>query len=104
MTPKTQEERAAFEKWAGDMPRMFGLMRGGEESAWPGQYRDYHVQCCWDAWQEGRAPLLAEIDEQCRLLGMGGEREAGLLAKVDTLQREIERLKEFEWMYKDLCR
>jgi len=32
--------------------------------------------------------LLAELEEQARLNGKGSEREAALLAKVETLQRE----------------
>ena len=34
------------------------------------------------------AVLLAELEEQVRLNGKGSEREAALLAKVETLQRE----------------
>jgi len=34
------------------------------------------------------AVLLAELEEQARLNGKGSEREAALLAKVETLQRE----------------
>jgi cell division protein FtsB len=34
------------------------------------------------------AALLAELEEQARLNGKGSEREAALLAKVETLQRE----------------
>lgn len=37
--------------------------------------------------------LRVELREQARLLGMGGEREAALLAKVDTLVRENERVR-----------
>jgi hypothetical protein len=34
------------------------------------------------------AVLLAELEEQARLNGKGSEREAALLAKVETLERE----------------
>jgi hypothetical protein len=38
------------------------------------------------------AALRAEVDEQARLNGKGSEREAALLAKVETLERENARL------------
>lgn len=37
--------------------------------------------------------LRAELAEQCRLLGAGSEREARLMARVEELKREIERLR-----------
>lgn len=36
--------------------------------------------------------LKAELAEQCRIIGMSGEREARLLAQVEELERENERM------------
>lgn len=43
--------RQYFEKWAAEPPREFELSRYKETESWPGSYRDYHVQCAWEAWQ-----------------------------------------------------
>jgi hypothetical protein len=44
-----------------------------------------------------RADLVKELEEevleQARLLGMGGERELRLMARVEELEREVERLR-----------
>lgn len=37
------------------------------------------------------ADLRADLEEQCRLLGAGGSREARLMAEVEGLRRELER-------------
>jgi hypothetical protein len=37
--------------------------------------------------------LTAEIEEQARLLGISGERELALLAKLERAERENERLR-----------
>jgi uncharacterized protein (UPF0335 family) len=37
--------------------------------------------------------LEAEVQEQCRLNGMGGERELAMLAKVERLERENAELR-----------
>jgi hypothetical protein len=37
--------------------------------------------------------LLKELEEQARLLGMSGEREAKLLAEKETILRELEGLR-----------
>lgn len=39
-------------------------------------------------------PLQAEIDEQCLLNSMGSEREAKLMARVETQAAQIEKLRE----------
>ena len=39
------------------------------------------------------AALRAEVDEQARLNGKGSEREAALLAKVETLERDSAALR-----------
>jgi len=42
----------------------------------------------------GIEELLQEDKENCRLLGMSGEREADLLSQVENLKRKIEKLTE----------
>ena len=37
--------------------------------------------------------LRSDLDEQCRIIGMSGERELSYLAQIGTMQREITRLR-----------
>jgi uncharacterized small protein (DUF1192 family) len=37
--------------------------------------------------------LRADLDEQCRLLGMSGEREAKLLGEIERLKKELQTCK-----------
>jgi hypothetical protein len=46
-----------------------------------------------NAWVDRARDAEAECLEQARLLGMGGEREAALLGKVERLERELAALK-----------
>lgn len=45
-----KKEREAFEDWASATPREFDLTRYSAQHPWPKAYRDYHVQCAWEAW------------------------------------------------------
>jgi hypothetical protein len=48
-------ERAAFEKWIGEMPYERAIDRwdmDDENTGWPGQYKDYETELAWCAWQE----------------------------------------------------
>ncbi|HET8695567.1 MAG TPA: hypothetical protein VFM33_12915 [Aquabacterium sp.] len=62
------DEREAFEREMSKPPFEFDLSRWPEEApaAWPGNYKQYHVQCAWDAWQARAAlppatlPLLSD--------------------------------------------
>ena len=59
-------KREEFEEWAKAPPREWDCVRwvdGTQQRPWPDQYAAYHVQCAWEAWQDGRAPLLAEIEK-----------------------------------------
>lgn len=38
------------------------------------------------------AQLLKEVDDQCRLNGMGAERELALMAKLESAQRKLEAI------------
>lgn len=44
-------ERERFEAWAKRPPREWNIDIAGPEEAWPGQYKIYHVECAWEAWQ-----------------------------------------------------
>ena len=46
------ECRKQFEELMGAPPYEMNLRRCTEESAWPGNYRDYKVQLAWCAWEE----------------------------------------------------
>jgi len=46
--------------------------------------------------------MQAEITEQCRIIGMSGEREARLLARVEELERENEALRKDAERYRFL--
>ena len=48
-------QREAFEKWASKPPMEFYLARHDDTAAWPGNYKDYHVECAWQAWQAATA-------------------------------------------------
>jgi septal ring factor EnvC (AmiA/AmiB activator) len=49
--------------------------------------------------------MQAEINEQARIIGMSGEREASLLARVERLERENEALRKdaerYRWLRDD---
>lgn len=40
-----------FEAWAQEAPREWSIEKQSELGAFPGQYRDYHVQAAWEAWE-----------------------------------------------------
>jgi hypothetical protein len=44
------QERERFEAIFSKPPYEFEVGRFREESAWPGNYREYRTQCAWDAW------------------------------------------------------
>ena len=46
------ECRKQFEELMGAPPYEVNLRRCTEESAWPGNYRDYEVQLAWCAWED----------------------------------------------------
>lgn len=85
----TSDLRKMFEHWMSDedaQPR--AIERSGES------YQLMIATTNWRAWQAcARAlqpiidALQKELDEQCRLNGMGSEREAKLLARVEGLER-----------------
>ncbi len=54
----------------------------------------YQGCACHEAvWQEKLESQAKEIAEQCRLNGMGSEREARLMARVEELSREVAGLR-----------
>lgn len=44
--------REAFEAWAKQPPREWAVERFSPHASWPRQYRDYNVQCAYEAWIE----------------------------------------------------
>jgi hypothetical protein len=108
--PPTAEERAAMarelDKVAPTPAEKFRLMLGQQ----PTPRMDAAFRECgktprmnWQASQcynEGcklereLAEAREEGEEQARLLGMSGEREAGLLAEIDRLKRELAEARE----------
>ncbi|UTD55901.1 hypothetical protein [Halomonas sp. MS1] len=74
------KQRERFEAWAVKPPREWcvGKQSHTSDNSWPGQYRDYHVQCAWESWQaacpEGwqavpKEPIEAQIDAGCEATG-----------------------------------
>ena len=55
------EIRKKFERWAELFPREWELNRADQTSAWPGQYREYHVQCAWESWYEASQVYTSNI-------------------------------------------
>ena len=49
---------------------------------------------CYSEMRTLARRLERDRDEQCRLLGMSGERECDLRGKVERLEREREQLKQ----------
>lgn len=100
--PPTPEERAAMARelrrvapTPGDRFRlMFGERPAPRTGEWHGKCHSYHKNSKGRTLMEEAqlierelAEALDEGEEQARLLGMSGEREAGLLAEVDRLKR-----------------
>ena len=56
-------EREAFEAAMSKPPYEFDLSRWPEGAlvAWPGNYKQYHVQCAWCAWQEALSQTTESI-------------------------------------------
>jgi hypothetical protein len=57
----TARPRAAFEAWISAPPFERGVERFGENSAWPGNYRELDVDLAWQAWSDAMAKAAAEI-------------------------------------------
>lgn len=56
----TEQERINFESWITSPPYEKPIDILKEGGSFPGQYRAYEVQLAWEAYQAGRAALLAE--------------------------------------------
>lgn len=54
-------EREQFEAVFSANPYEFSMSRWPDHHrySWPGQYREYHVQAAWEAWQAARAQAPA---------------------------------------------
>ena len=57
-------EREKFEKWATEPPREWDVWLNSPDHNWPDQYKAYHVQCAWEAWQAAKPSFNAD-SENC---------------------------------------
>lgn len=57
-----------FEAWAQEAPREWSIEKQSELGAFPGQYRDYHVYCAWEAW-EARSVVKVLYDTELNAAG-----------------------------------
>lgn len=55
------DERKAFEAWISQPPYEHMCDRRGNESAWPGSYKNYATEMAWEAWQERARIIEAEV-------------------------------------------
>lgn len=55
-------DRKKFEAWAVEPPREWSIQQNGKDQGWPHQYRAYHVQCAWEAWQAAKKDQWNKID------------------------------------------
>lgn len=88
-----------FKCFRGDVYKRGALLPEPEYETATGR-RLYTVQQMQKCYEEGCKEsaaeierLTAELHEQARLNGMGSEREAALMAKVERLERELAALK-----------
>lgn len=68
MTDKIQQaRRAVFEAWASEPPFEFCLDRYDGDGTWPGNYRNYSVECAWEGFN---AALDCVVIELPQLIGL----------------------------------
>jgi hypothetical protein len=64
MTPELEAQiRGDFEKEFSAPPYEFSLKRYGEDGPWPGNYRDYSLQCAWCGYLAGRANVIKRLEQ-----------------------------------------
>lgn len=72
------DQRDRFEAWAKAPPREWNIDIAGPKLAWPGQYKIYHVESAWQAWQAAcpdgwqavpSEPIEDQIDAGCEATG-----------------------------------
>lgn len=75
MTTPTRDEavRQQFEAWFREPPYEFPMKRGTADAGWPGQYRDYSVQCAWEGYQAAlSSPAVVALVAAGDFLAMNG--------------------------------
>ena len=83
-------EREEFEGWT----RKFYSDLACASDTWSdekGTYTDYTHHMAWHLWQELQSrleDLEQEMQEQCRIIGWGTERELRMLAQMEQLDKE----------------
>lgn len=58
-----EKYRDSFERWAMKPPRSWDTTRLTGDSAWTGNYWDYHVECAWQTWAHVCAMCERRIKE-----------------------------------------
>jgi hypothetical protein len=56
-----EDERKKFEARFSASPFEWDFERFPEGSAWPGNYKDYNVQCAWEGWEEAAEAANKEL-------------------------------------------
>lgn len=97
-------EREEFEGWT----RKFYSDLACASDTWSdekGTYTDYTHHMAWHLWQELQSrleDLEQEMQEQCRIIGAGTERELRMAAKMEELEKENASLKQdavrYRWL------
>lgn len=88
--------KEGFEKWT----RKFYSDLACASDTWSdekGTYTDYAHHMAWCLWRDMQSrieELENEVQEQCRIIGMGAERELSLIAKIESLEKENAPLKQ----------
>ena len=83
-------EREEFEGWT----RKFYSDLACASDTWSdekGTYTDYTHHMAWHLWQELQSrleDLEQEMQEQCRIIGAGTERELRMVAQMEQLDKE----------------
>lgn len=63
--------RRTFEETFSRPPFEFEMDKYNHHESWPGSYRNYHVQCAWEGWQEAKKrkslteDQIAELAQGC---------------------------------------
>lgn len=55
--------REQFEAFGLASPLRLNVSKLGDESSWPGQYRDYRTELAWITYQAGYAARKKEVDD-----------------------------------------
>jgi hypothetical protein len=86
--------RAAFEAWISAPPFEREVERFGENSAWPGNYRELDIDLAWQAWSAAMA-LARQRVRQLEAAEEGAAEAFGVVVQEKRdLEAECKRLRE----------